>query len=242
MSDSPSAHEAVFGNPERVFDPTGDNASGAVLPTTAFYVLSVLSMLAGFAVMGAVSYLCRHWDGSGFWYLAVLLVVLGSMILGAAIAIYSQNWLISLVAYLGLVATPFGVLFGPIAKQAGSHALVLAIIITAVLMTLGCLIGIALPKGHYSVSVGNWLYFALLGYVLLSAVLVQLTSTNHTVLLWVSGIGIVLFFCITINDANRLKSVGHMDTDNAIDCGMQLWLNAVNELLRVIPFLAGGRS
>jgi hypothetical protein len=71
MSDSPSAHEAVFGNPERVFDPTGDNASGAVLPTTAFYVLSVLSMLAGFAVMGAVSYLCRHWDGSGFWYLAI---------------------------------------------------------------------------------------------------------------------------------------------------------------------------
>jgi FtsH-binding integral membrane protein len=54
------------------------------------------------------------------------------------------------------------------------------------------------------------------------------------VLVWVAIVGIVIFFFSTINDANRMKSIAHMDTDNAVDVGMQLWLNAINILIRVI--------
>jgi hypothetical protein len=222
-----------LGNPDKVFDKTGNNASGHVLDTPTFYALSVVSMLAGFLPPAGVAFLTRGWDiehTSLWWYIAALVGVIVCMTAAAAYAIRCQNWALSLIAYLGFVAAPFGVLFGPFVHATGAQYLV----------HHRCHHDDRLPH-RPGPPEGPLLQLVRRRYPDRSdrvphriGRLIKISAHNHTVLVWVAIVGIVIFFFSTINDANRMKSIAHMDTDNAVDVGMQLWLNAINILIRVI--------
>jgi hypothetical protein len=158
-----------LGNPDKVFDKTGNNASGHVLDTPTFYALSVVSMLAGFLPPAGVAFLTRGWDiehTSLWWYIAALVGVIVCMTAAAAYAIRCQNWALSLIAYLGFVAAPFGVLFGPFVHATGAQYLVPGLIITGAIMTIACLIGLALPKDLYYSWFGGAILIALIAYLI----------------------------------------------------------------------------
>jgi hypothetical protein len=234
-----------FGNPDVVFDDSGDNATpgGRTHDSGTFYGLSVFFAVIGYGAMAVTAYYFRHWVPTTiWWYLATLLGVLVSMWAGSAWAIASQSWVASLFAYLVLVAGPFGVLFGPIVLVVGSGILFPAVIITAALMVVACFIGLALPAELYTTRFGDVLGIGMLAYLVTSVSLLKASAHHPEVAYWVAIAGIVLFFLLTINDSNRLKSIARKDTDNAVDGGLQLWLNSVNTLLRVITALLTKRN
>jgi len=245
MANSPASGGLGFGDPEKVFDETGSNASGRIMQSANFFALALLNMLLGFAVLATVSYQLRDatFIMESLWtFLGVVLGVMALMFLGSWWAIASQNWLISLLAYLGVVAAPFGVLFAPFVNALGARTLYPAIVATAVLMLASAVAGIIIKPYFYKTVFGESVGFALYAYLLISFFTLKLAASNTTVREVIAALGVVLFICLTMVDANRMKTIAHKDADNAVDAGMQLWLNSVNILLRMMTLFSSGKK
>jgi FtsH-binding integral membrane protein len=233
----------AFGDQDRVFDRTGTNRSGGrVLDAPTFYLVAIISTVLGYGAMAVTAYLTRDWDPQPLWYIAALIGVLVSMIAGSAYAIKSQSWLPSLMAYLILVAGAFGLLFGPFVNTVGAETLVPAAIITGALMVALCLIGLAIPADLHNTWFSKMLDLALLGYLFFSMIMIMVAKNNPGTVLLVAYIGIGLFALITVRDMNRAKYIAYKDMDNAVDVGLQMWLNSINILLRVMQALAARKS
>ncbi|HKX23716.1 MAG TPA: Bax inhibitor-1 family protein [Candidatus Saccharimonadales bacterium] len=233
----------AFGDQDRVFDRTGTNRSGGrVLEAPTFYLVAIISTVLGYGAMAVTAYMFRDWDPGTLWYIAALVGVLVSMIAGSAYAIKSQSWFASLLAYLTLVAGAFGILFGPFVREVGAETLAPAAIITAALMVALCLIGLAIPADLHNTWFSKALDLALLGYLFFSMAMIPSAKNNPSTILLVAYIGIGLFALITVRDMNRAKYIAHKDMDNAVDVGLQMWLNSVNILLRIMQALATKKS
>jgi hypothetical protein len=233
-----------FGNPDYVFDETGENRSGGrTFAPPTFYALSLISMLLGYVSMTVTAVYFRNWvPTSVLWYVAVVLVVLASMIGGTLWTISSQSWLISIGSYLILVSGAFGVLFGPVVKELGVEVLVPSVMIVGAGMIVLGLIGLAIPVNLSKTVFSEILDWSLLAYLLISASTLKAAAHNPTILVWVAYIGIGLFALITVRDVNRMKYIAVKDLDNAVDAGMQLWLNSINLLIRAMTVWAQKRG
>ncbi len=238
-----SSSGLAFGDEGVVFDRTGTNTSrGRVLDAPTFYLVAIISTILGYGAMAVTAYLARNWDPKPLWYIAALVGVLVSMIAGSMYAIKSQNWFPSLLAYLILVAGAFGVLFGPFVRTVGVETLAPAMIITSAAMVALCLVGLAIPVDLHNTWFSTALDFALLGYLFFSMAMAKSVVHNPHALLLVAYIGIGLFALITVRDMNRAKFIRVKDMDNAVDVGLQMWLNSINILIRVMQVLATKKS
>ncbi len=238
-----SSDSVGLGDDGTVFDRTGSNASGGlVLDTPTFYLVSVISVALGYGAMAITAYLARNWDPKPPLYIAAVLIVLVSMIGGSHYAIDSQRWLPSLAAYLVLVAGAFGALFGPFVRAVGVDTLVPAAGITIALMVVLCMIGLAIKADLFNSWFSDFLNFSLLAYLFFSLVTAKAAAHNTHLLLIVAYIGIGLFALITVRDMNRAKYIAVKDVDNAVDVGLQMWLNSINILLRIMQALSANRS
>lgn len=242
-SDRRRSDGLTFGDQDHVFDRTGANRSGGrVLDAPTFYLVAIISTVLGYGAMAVTAYLFRDWNPGTLWYIAALLGVLVSMIAGSTYAIKSQSWFPSLLAYLTLVAGAFGILFGPFVRVVGVETLAPGLVITTALMVALCLIGLAIPADLHRTWFSAALDLALLGYLFFSMAMIVFAKSNPGTILLVAYIGIGLFALITVRDMNRAKYIRVKDMDNAVDVGLQMWLNSINILIRVMQVLALRKS
>lgn len=208
----------------------------------SFYVATNISTIVGWVVLCASAYALRGWTPDKLWhYFVVVGVVLMSMIAGSVIAVKSESWKVSAFAYLGLIAAPLGVLFGPFVLNVGVENMIYAMAATAAYTVLLTLIGLAIPADLERMGFGTGLTVMLGIYLLVSIVLIKVTAVNPTVAIWVAAIGIVIFSAGLVYNVNRSKFVPRT-LDNAVDIGMQNFLETVNIALRLAQILRHVRA
>lgn len=232
---------AGFGVGDAVFEDRRDmrpNYGDVRISRTAYYAVIVAGVFAGYGVMAGMAVALRGWLPSGLMpYIALLIAVFVLMILGGILAVKSNNWIVSLFAYLGLVAAPFGSLFGPFVKEIGTANVVAAAIITACVTVILGLIGLAIPTDLGNTAFRGFLTVCLWIFVVMSFVTIKLQLNSATFFIVLACVGIVLFGLMLIFDFNRSKFIPST-LDNAVDVSLFVFLDSLNLLLRIASILA----
>jgi len=229
---SSSRHELEFGDPA-VFDRNRTpHHKDMLLSEMSFYTVINASSLIGWIVLGTAAFALRGWTPSESWHgLALIGVVLASMIVGSIITTKFRSWKVSALAYLGLIAAPLGLLFGPYVLDVGGKNMAYPLLATTALTVIMTLIGRAIPADLEQKSFGVMIVLLLSMYV--TVLFVAVTSGTSTgVMIIMAVIGIVIFSLGLVYNANRSKFVPKT-LGNAVHIGMQNFLETVNIVLRL---------
>lgn len=231
-----------FGDPA-VFDrQLKPHSKDVFLQKISFYAATNVSTIIGWIVLCATAYALRGWTPDVKWhYFVVVGVVLVSMIAGSIIAVKSESWKVSTFAYLGLIAAPLGVLFGPFVLAVGVENMIYAVVATAAWTVVLTLFGLGVKTDLEHMGFGGALTGVLAIYLLVSLVLFKLTAVNATAMIIMAVIGIAIFSLGLVYNVNRSKFVPKT-LDNAVDIGMQNFLETVNIALRLAQILRHVRS
>jgi FtsH-binding integral membrane protein len=218
-------------------------ARDIVVTTPQYYSVIVIGILVGYGVMALTAFALGGWaPESTIGVIAAFIGVIACMIAGGAIVL-NTGWLPSILAYLGLIAAPFGVLMGMFVDEVGTEDLYASIGIvaamTVILGTIGLRIRTDLSQTGFAkvVTVLLWIF------VIMSFVTLQLQVRSDAFFIALAGVGILLFACLVVLDFNRAKHLPKT-LDNAVDSSMLIFLSTLNMLLRVWSILSklrGGR-
>ncbi len=230
-----------FGVGDAVFEDRRDEASSynvAELPRVGYYAIILAGIAAGYGVMALAAVALRGWMPTGLLpYIALLIGVMVLMILGGILAVKSNNWGASAFGYLGLVAMPFGSLFGPFVKDIGTGNIVAAAVLTACGTIVLGLIGLAIPADLSDSGFRTFLTVCLWIFVILSFVTIKLQLHSVVFFVVLGIIGVVLFALMLIFDFNRSKFIPST-LDNAVDVALFVFLDSLNILLRIASILS----
>jgi FtsH-binding integral membrane protein len=213
--------------------------AGAIfLKDNVYYGVILLGILVGYAIMaGSAIVLHGLMPTHGAAQYVVLGAVLVSMIAGVVLALWSNNWLVSAVGYLGLVAAPFGLLFGPFVQEVGiANILIAGCAVTVLSIMLG-LVGFStrtdLSKTIYAPII------SVLVFVFVAATVLTLEFQGaHTAFYVVmTSLGLVVFSMLLVLDCNRAKFIPHT-LDNAVDSSMVIYLTTLNLFLQAAALLS----
>lgn len=170
----------------------------------------------------------------------LLIGVTVSALIGVAVALSSENPLVSLFGY-ALVAIPFGLMLGPVVALYTEASVVRVLFITTVVVSALGLVGAVIPdslEGWGSVLFGG-LVALLAGYFIvpLAGLLGLPIGGALTLLDWA---GVLVFSGYVIYDWNRAMRVP-FTMDNAIDCALAVYLDFINLFIRLLS-LTGTRK
>jgi FtsH-binding integral membrane protein len=218
-------------------------ARDIMLSNSRYYSVMIVGILVAYGVMTLTAVAFGGWSpDSTFGVIAVFVAVFACMFAGGAIVL-NTGWLPSTLAYLGLVAAPFGVLMGMVAAEIGMQYLLPSVVIlvalTMILGTIGLRIRADLSHSGFAKVVNVLLWI----FVILSFITIQAQIHSDTFYIIIAGVGIVLFSCVTVLDFNRAKHLPKT-LDNAVDSSMLIYLSNLNLLLRIwgiLSKLRGGR-
>lgn len=203
----------------------------------AYYAVIVLCIFTGYGVMSATAVLLDGWLPTEILPIIALIVgVFVAMILGAVIVLHT-GWLPSFLAYHGLVAAPFGALFGPFVIEVGRDNLVAAIVLVAAATVVLGLIGLAIRADLSKTGFAKVITVLLWIFVIVSFITIKAQITSVPVYITIASIGVALFGCLIVLDFNRAKHLPHT-LDNAVDSSMLIFLDSLNMLIRVAGILS----
>ena len=217
-----------------VFERQGNDTMGlrAFLFCVGFVVLWGL---AGTALIA------RHVAQIGWMPGTGAIIVLGLVIpiIGIIIAVKSENPLISFVGY-HMVLVPFGVILGPmLAAYAAKYSPQLiqnAFLITALDTAIMCILATLFP--NFFSKLGGALFAALLGLLVVRVVQMFIPGLDFGFVDWI-GAGI---FSLYIGyDYYRATTI-QRTLDNAVDIGLDLYLDIINLFLTILRILARSES
>jgi FtsH-binding integral membrane protein len=212
-------------------------AHDVVVSTAQYYSVIVIGILVGYGVMSLTALALGGWTPeSTFGIIAVFLGVLACMIGGAAIVLHT-GWLPSTLAYLGLIAAPFGVLMGMFVEEVGTETLFAAVgIVVAMTVILG-VIGLSIRTDLSRTGFAKVITVLLWIFVIMSFVTLKLQVHSDGFSIALASVGILLFACLVVLDFNRAKHLPKT-LDNAVDSSMLIFLSTLNMLLRVWTILS----
>jgi len=208
-----------------------------MLSNAAYYSVMVIGIVVAYGVMTLTAVAFGGWSpDSTFGVIAVFVAVFACMFAGGAIVL-NTGWLPSTLAYLGLVAAPFGVLMGMVAAEIGTQYLLPSVVIlvalTMILGTIGLRIRADLSHSGFAKVVNVLLWI----FVIMSFITLQLQVRSDGFFIALASVGILLFACLVVLDFNRAKHLPKT-LDNAVDSSMLIFLSTLNMLLRVWSILS----
>ena len=156
---------------------------------------------------------------------------------GILIAHRSDNPAVSLIGLL-MVAIPLGCITGPVvALYTPVSVFTIFLVTTAMVVVLG-LVGAVIPDNLE--SWGSWLLGALL-VLLVGYFIIPLSSfvgmpMTQALNIW-DWIGVAIFAFLIVYDWNRAMRVPRT-VDNAVDCGLAIYLDFINIFIRLLRLYA----
>ncbi len=202
------------------------------LSKLAYYGTITVGVVLGYVTMAMVAVMFRGWQPQETLpYLAVLAAVLVSMGCGTIIADRSRSWVVSGLAYLGMIAGPIGILFGPFVQIVGANNVVLAIVLVAIYVVIVGQIGLGIRTNLQQTFFPKLITGALLLFVVVSFVTLEMQATNTTFFVVLALVGIVIFTMSIAYTFNCAKFIPHT-LDNAVDTSMMVFLDSLNIVLR----------
>lgn len=212
-------------------------ATDIMLSTIGYYSVMIFGILVAYGVMALTTFSLDGWvPETTFGVVMTFIGVFVSMIVGAAIVLHT-GWLPSILAYLGLIAAPFGVLMSMFVDEVGTQDLYASVGIiaamTVVLGTIGLRVKTDLSKTGFAKVVNVLLWI----FVIMSFITLQLQVRSDGFFIALASVGILLFACLVVLDFNRAKHLPKT-LDNAVDSSMLIFLSTLNMLLRVWSILS----
>ncbi|HEU4913812.1 MAG TPA: Bax inhibitor-1 family protein [Candidatus Saccharimonadales bacterium] len=210
-----------------------------MLSIAEYYSVMIVGILVAYGVMAGVAVVSASngWVPTSTLGVIALLVGVFACMFGGGVIVLNTGWLPSVLAYLGLIAAPFGVLAGMIASEIGMQDLLPAVVIlaalTVILGTIGLRIRTDLSCSGFAKAINVLLWV----FVILSFVTIQAQIHSDTFYIVITGVGILLFSCVTVLDFNRAKFMPKT-LDNAVDSSMLIYLSNLNLLLRIWGLLS----
>ena len=169
------------------------------------------------------------------WPILIGVLVIG--IVGILIAHRSDNPAVSLIGLL-MVAIPLGCITGPVvALYTPVSVFTIFLVTTAMVVVLG-LVGAVIPDNLE--SWGSWLLGALL-VLLVGYFIIPLSSfvgmpMTQALNIW-DWIGVAIVAFLIVYDWNRAMRVPRT-VDNAVDCGLAIYLDFINIFIRLLRLYA----
>ena len=209
-----------------------------------FRALALLATVGGIVAAGGLAALVGEtWPFQPHWAQLLLLPVgLGFVLIGSRTAVKSPSWAVSLAAYMIGVVVPAGVFVGIVSSYVALHPTPLLTWVVAEILfgvTLAALLGWKVQTDLQGKRIGELLTFiATLCTIFLVVVAFYglsrpLSPENWGVVLSIPGM--LVLFSISYN-FNRSKYLPPT-VDNAVDLGMQNFLEPLNLILRMVQSL-----
>lgn len=212
--------------------------TGADEMSASQYAVSITFWTAfGIAASAVTAYVAQTWDFS----LGLCIATLVLAIAGIWISQSTDCPAVAVCGYL-LLTLSFGALTGPVVAMYTPASVARIFCLTLFLVVSLGVVGALVPKSLESWF--SWLFGGLLilvaGYILLpAAAYLGLPVDNSLNLLdWA---GVVVFSGFVIYDLNRAMRIPYT-MKNAIDCAVQVYLDFINILLRLLSAMGDSRD
>jgi len=192
---------------------------------------------AGILATMVASNVSQSWELNWPIFIALFVVTF----LGVAISVMSDNPLVSFIGY-AMLSVAFGLMLGPIIATYTTASVVKVFLVTSgVVAGLG-LVGALIPRSLESWA--SWLLGALV-LLLVGYFIVPIAGAFGldvggalTVIDWIA---IVIFCACVVFDWNRAMRVPRT-ADNAIDCGVAIYLDWLNIFIRLLAIMGKTRG
>lgn len=186
----------------------------------------------GIATSAVTAYLALSWEFS-LW---LSLVALGASLVGVWINQKSDDPTTSLAGYL-LITVSFGFMTSPVVAMYTTASVVRILFLTTTMV-----IGLGIAGALYPRSLESWwswlfggLLLLLVGHLLLPLVSYLGVPIGNAMTLW-DWAGVALFSAYVVYDLNRAMSIPY-SMKNAIDAAVEVYLDFINLLLRLLSLL-----
>jgi FtsH-binding integral membrane protein len=194
----------------------------------------------GLALASIVAFNTMAWHPESIWvYLAI---GLGIPIVGIIIALFSDNWFISLFGYT-LVVLGLGAITGPTVAMYKTGVVMTALMATGGVTVIMSIIGIITPKSLE--SWGGYLFGGLMALVFVRFGQAVMASMGVSETIWYMPIieygAAVLFSMYIIYDWNRALRLPRT-LDNAVDAALAIFLDVVNLFITLLRIIGGSGS
>ena len=206
-----------------VFERSGSDSMSERL----FYTLLGFFIIWGLAT---TAFVAHHVIEIGYKPSPIGAIVLGFVfpICGIYIALKSDNWLVSFIAY-NMITVPFGVVLAP-AVQGYSPSIIRNVCMqTAIITGFMGFAGMSFPSVFR--HLGGFLFVSLLG--LLGILIAQMFVPAWQGAGWVHWVAVVIFTLYIGYDFHRASEVPRT-VDSAVDIAVSIYLDILNVFLHLL--------